>query len=89
MYLNGYTSLQGKMISVSERQFSEAVKKDIYGLIDHMKRSRCDMTGIKEYMHRFHNAEYADMMQSGRDIVTDGYFEVVVRSKFINNGVMY
>ncbi len=87
--LKEYNSLQGKMIDVITLSFSEAVRDDCRSLIRLMQENSSDLLGANLYMHRFHYKEHGYLMQSGINIMRDCEFDVVVKSEFKGNGVMY
>lgn len=87
--LEGYHSLQGKMVSLAEEAFSDAVKRDVTSFIGMIKAHNADLLGASLYMHRFHHDEHAFLMQEGVNFIRDFEFGIIVKSRFNDNGIMY
>ena len=87
--LDGYNSLQGRMIRLVEEEFADTVKTDILDAIAKVKQYGYDIIGLEKYMHRFYSSVHGELQKRGINIIRDGNFNVIVECEFRNNGVMY
>ncbi len=87
--LNGYTSLQGKMINKAEDMFNEAVKAECGEFIKAMKEKNSDPLLINEYLHRFHTDYYASLTQKDISAIEEIPIKIEAEYTFRGNGIMY
>lgn len=87
--LNGYTSLQGKMISRAEEYFNMAVLSECKKIAELSEETSADLVGLNDYLCRFHHKIYAQMR--GKEDLYEENIRISFEADFTydKNGLMY
>ncbi len=86
---DGYTSIQGKMIALSEEMVERSVESSCGEFVDMMKKTSCDMADLEEYLHRFHPSALAYCEKEHLSFAERYPITIHADLKLVGNGIMY